>query len=91
METTLFLTLKKVYFDQIKEGSKKEEYREIKPWSDSRLIDKHYDFIEFMNGYSKGSPRMIVEYLGYYKKLMNFNGKFQEVYAIRIGEMIIAN
>lgn len=91
MEKTLFLTLKKVYFDQIKARTKKEEYREIKPWSDSRLLNKSYEFIEFVNGYSKTSPRMIVEYLGYYKKVIDFNGKRQEVYAIRIGEIIIAD
>lgn len=33
----IILTIKKKWFDMIKSGEKKEEYREIKPYYDSRL------------------------------------------------------
>ena len=67
----LVLPIKKKWFDMIKSGEKKEEYREIKPYYDSRLskychmstrdVMEHYipdnciDII-FRNGYSKNSP-----------------------------------
>lgn len=41
-------------------GAKREEYREIKPYWDTRL-SKHYDAIEFRNGYAKDAPRLLVE------------------------------
>lgn len=36
---TLTLSLKEKWFDMIKSGEKKEEYREIKPFWDKRLLD----------------------------------------------------
>lgn len=36
---TLTLPLKKEWFDMIKSGEKKEEYREIKPFWEKRLLD----------------------------------------------------
>lgn len=45
---TLTLSLKKQWFDMIKSGEKKEEYREIKPYYTSRLTildSDDYDFI----------------------------------------------
>ena len=48
---TLRLPLMRPYFDQIKEGTKVIEYREVKPYWTSRLYDKNdklrpYDHIE---------------------------------------------
>ena len=37
---TLHLTLKKKWFDMIASGEKKEEYREIKPYWVSRIVDE---------------------------------------------------
>lgn len=36
---TLTLSLKKQWFDMIKSGEKKEEYRELKPFWEKRLVD----------------------------------------------------
>lgn len=57
----LHLTLKKKWFDMIKSGEKKEEYREIKPYWINRLAGPNddcvqWDVIIFKNGYSGGSP-----------------------------------
>ena len=59
----------KKWFDEILVGTKKIEYRDIKPYWTKRLFDKYgrqkkYDFIVFKNGYSKDSPKMKVEFKG---------------------------
>lgn len=53
----LDLVLKKEWFDMIKNGNKREEYREIKPYWTKRLIDKDGNFksfthVKFRNGYT---------------------------------------
>jgi len=58
--SVLHLTLKKQWFDMIASGTKKEEYREMKPYWHKRL-NKAYDVISFRNGYSKSAPTMLVE------------------------------
>ena len=65
----LTLPIKKKWFDMIKSGEKKEEYREIKPYYDSRffrLIAKDNSIkaetvtkVKFRNGYSKNSPSVV--------------------------------
>lgn len=51
---TLHLTLKKKWFDMIASGEKKEEYREIKTYWESRLIDRgvidDVSMLEFTSG-----------------------------------------
>ena len=58
----LTLPIKKKWFDMILSGEKKEEYREIKPYYDSRFFNEWkrnnntcFDVI-FKNGYKKDSP-----------------------------------
>ncbi|WP_454974060.1 ASCH domain-containing protein [Capnocytophaga gingivalis] len=57
----LHLTLKKNWFDLILSGEKKEEYREIKPYWEKRLIGKKYDRIIFRNGYRKNAPQFTMK------------------------------
>ncbi len=63
----LILPIKKKWFDMILSGVKKEEYREIKPYYRSRLINEGFldqyglpvyypQWVLFRNGYSKQSP-----------------------------------
>jgi len=63
---TLFLTIKKKWFDEIKAGIKKIEYREFKEYWRRRLEGRQYDTVTFQNGYNADSPRITVEYLGFY-------------------------
>jgi hypothetical protein len=69
-EKILHLTLKKVWFDKIKSGEKKEEYREIKHYWIKRLYvlymvrPKDFDYVVFRNGYSKNAPTVKVEFKG---------------------------
>lgn len=65
----LILPIKKKWFDMIKSGEKKEEYREIKPYYTSRLskyniMSDYYrpiGLVLFRNGYSKNSPTLKCE------------------------------
>ena len=50
---TLHLVLKRKWFDMIKSGEKKEEYREIGDYWGKRLFGKQYDVVTFHHGYSK--------------------------------------
>lgn len=70
----LILPIKKKWFDMIIAGEKKEEYREISDYYESRFADLYYHSLEFnenalrprfnvifRNGYSKKSPSIRCE------------------------------
>ena len=57
----LYLTLKKNWFDLILSGEKKEEYREIKPYWEKRLMGKKYDRTIFRNGYGTNAPQFTIK------------------------------
>ncbi|MBP6660910.1 MAG: hypothetical protein KA174_09510 [Chitinophagales bacterium] len=90
-ENILFLTLKEPYFNQIEKRIKKYEYRNITNFFIKKL-SKKYDFILFQNGYSKQSPRLLVEFLGVEKHILkDTNSLFEsqaELFAIKLGEII---
>lgn len=55
----LTLPIKKRWFDMILSGAKKEEYRELTPYYDSRLhklCGNPFVIIRFRNGYNSTSP-----------------------------------
>lgn len=60
---TLILPIKKKWFDMISSGEKKEEYREIKPYYQTRF-DKPLTHVKFTNGYGNSVPSVTVELLG---------------------------
>ncbi|MDC7994442.1 ASCH domain-containing protein [Altibacter sp. HG106] len=74
MSNILNLTLKKKWFDLIKSGVKKEEYREVKDYWQNRLEKprtapfvirfKDFDCIRFRNGYAKDAPTFDIELKG---------------------------
>lgn len=87
----LHLTLKKEWFDMIASGQKKEEYREIKPYWNKRLLNNRYDAIQFRNGYAKDAPKMLLELNG----IMSGLGLVQwgapddvPVYILSLGEIL---
>ena len=66
----LYLTLKKKWFDMILSGEKTEEYREIKPYWEKRLMEevfggirsfKNFKSIVFTNGYGGHRPSFEIE------------------------------
>jgi len=79
-EKILHLTLLRKWFDEIVSGNKKEEYRDVKPYWDRRLLGKNYDKIYFKNGYGKNVPFMIVECKGIEKR--------NETYVIILGKIL---
>ena len=86
---TLHLTLKREWFNLIASGEKKEEYREIKGYWDTRLEGRQYSQVIFRNGYSKGSRRVIVECLGITKGIgrPEWGAPAEEVYIIKLGKI----
>lgn len=60
----LIIRIVKRYFDLIASGQKTMEYREMKDYWKKRLENKQYEFVKFINGYSKNSPELLVEYKG---------------------------
>ena len=89
---TLHLTLKKKWFELIKSGRKTEEYREIKPYWDRRLMaGKSFDTITFKNGYAKNAPTFTIEL----KEIISGLGVVQwgapeneTVYILKLGSII---
>lgn len=63
------LVLKKKWFDMILSGDKTVEYRDIKPYYNSRLelLDFRYSgygYVTFYNGYAKNRNQFTVQILG---------------------------
>lgn len=89
----LHLTLKKQWFDMIASGEKREEYREVKPYWRNRLFGKKFDAIHFRNGYSKGSPTMLVELRSVMTGLgrTDWGAPYHDVYILRLGSIIETN
>lgn len=93
----LKLTLNRKWFEMIFCNIKKEEYREIKKHWNSRLLDKEsgefrdYTHVEFTNGYSSDSPKMVVECLGIEIGTGNAYWGAEEgveYYVIKLGEIV---
>ena len=85
----LHLTLKREWFDMIASGIKKEEYRGIKEYWNTRL-NKEYDVILFRNGYNRMSPEMMVELKSIKKGTGNkdWGAPNEEVYVLELGKIL---
>lgn len=93
MSKNFNVSILKVYYDQIKEGTKTIEYREIKDYYTRKLIvdgiapgngilkAKHFDTITF---YCKGEKPMKVEWKG----LFLYPSKNPKWYAIKLGNIL---
>lgn len=78
----LHLTIYKQWFDEIREGTKTEEYRLIKPHWEKRLRNKKFDVVCFRNGFHVNSPIMYVECLGIEES------KEDKVFIIKLGKVL---
>lgn len=85
----LVLTIYKVWFEEIAQGTKTEEYREIKPFWTKRL-SRSYDVIEFRNGYRRNPPTLLIEYKGFIvKRIVHpVTKKRKPVYALLLGRIL---
>lgn len=85
---TLHLHVNFEYFDQIKDGTKKEEYRESDKWK-AKLDANNYTNIRIYRGYQKASPETVIDlpYKGYIEKTIthkHFEDKETKVCAIDV-------
>lgn len=84
MSKTLFLILKSKYFNQILNGEKTEEYREVKKYWINKF-SQQYERIIFQDGYSD-KRRIEADFLGVEKKIIqheHFGREPKEVFAIK--------
>jgi hypothetical protein len=82
--TGLHLNLRRQFFTAIAAKTKKIEYRSRTPYWRRRLEGRHYDVIQFRNGYATEAPEMLVEFLGVRKYGKGRTG----YYAIRLGRIL---
>lgn len=89
--STLTIPLKSIYFDQIKVGTKTQEFRLVTPFWARRIRFKHFDFITFTKGYpaqDDAERRLTFPWRGYEVKVIqheHFGPDPVEVFAINIG------
>ncbi|HCJ8466369.1 TPA: hypothetical protein NV714_000042 [Escherichia coli] len=92
----IIFNLKKEYFEDIKKGIKREEYRETKDFWKKRLLNKEYRYVIIKLGYpSKEETNtdkvLIFKWEGFeLKKITHkqFNNKEIEVFAIKLNTRI---
>jgi hypothetical protein len=89
----LHMTLKKKWFDMIQSGVKKEEYREMKKYWHTRLLNREYDVIRFKNGYNPDSPEFDIEFNGLESGLgiAEWGAPDYPVYIIKLGKVLSSN
>jgi hypothetical protein len=84
MASILHLNVRRKHFADIAAKTKHVETRELKPYWKNRLEGKHYDVIQFRNGYAKNAPEMLVEFRG-----LRRHGKGRNAYyAIQLGRIL---
>jgi hypothetical protein len=86
----LHLTVTKKWFDILFSGEKKEEYRGIKPYWETRLQNGRYAAVTFRNGYSGDSPVVTRELLSIERGVGRVEWgapKGREVFIIKLGEV----
>lgn len=93
MTKVLRLPVKAEYFNQIKVGTKTEEYREVKEYWGKRIV-KEWEEVWITLGYPSSSEQVKIikfKWTGYeIKKITHkeFGNKEVEVYAIKLEERI---
>lgn len=93
----LHLSVKAVYFNQIKDGTKTHEFREITKYWEKRLINRKYDEIHIKLGYPKASDSsriLIRPWKGFERQGIiheHFNNEFKNVFAIIVNDNAKAN
>lgn len=91
----LTLNLKKKYFEEIKQGIKKEEYRLCTPFWKKRILGKKFEKVIIKLGYPKNSEKekiIIFDWNGFeVKKIIheNFGELPVEVFSIPLEKLSI--
>lgn len=90
MERALTIPVKGIYFDQIKAGTKLEEYRLVTDYWRARLFGKEYDVVVLTRGYphkDAADRRLRRKFEGWQIKTIthpHFGSKPVEVFAIDV-------
>ena len=84
MKSILHLNLHREWFAAIANKTKRIEYRSQTPYWRRRLEGRHYDVIQFRNGYATKAPEMLVEFCG----LRRYGKGRNAYYAIRLGRIL---
>lgn len=89
-ERVLTIPVKGIYFDQVKAGTKLEEYREITDYWRKRITGRVYDRIVLTRGYPKADDaerRLTLKWRGYKLKRIthpHFGPEPVDVFAIDV-------
>lgn len=92
---SIYLTLKREWYDLILSGAKTTEYREDKPYWRKRLMTQEGEFIKFeqgiffRNGYNPKSPLMKVKHVESKFMICPLNGYI--LYGKRVIGIVIKN
>lgn len=84
MRSVLHLNIQRRWFAAIAARTKRIEYRAQAPYWKTRLEGRHYDLIQFRNGYSTKAPEMLVEF----RELRCYGKSRNAYYAIRLGRIL---
>ena len=95
MSDTLQLTLKRDWFLLMLSGKKKIEIRKPSEWIKSRLENRDYRSIRFINGYGNDKPYFVCKYESYEiatkRQLLTFDDKEVKIevgdYLLYLGEI----
>jgi len=82
--SVLHLNLHREFFAAIVAKTKRIEYRDQTPYWKQRLENRHYDVIQFRNGYATKAPEMLVEFRG----LRRYGVRRKAYYAIQLGRIL---
>lgn len=85
----LDLPLKKQWYQMIESGEKREEYREIKPYWQKRLIGKNFTHVRFRYGYTDRCMMFAIESVAIGNGRPVWGAPYnQQVFIIKIGQKI---
>ena len=97
MSDTLVLSVRKKWFDLIKSGEKKEEYRDLTEYWKKRFgfkagYYKNHKYVEFRNGYGKNVPKFKIELKNIQiqypqKKWIDETIKFDNCFVLQLGDI----
>lgn len=92
----LVLPVKRIYFEQMRDGAKLAEYRRTTPFWTKRLVGREYDSVIITLGYPKrGDPErtLVFPWRGYSVQTIthpHFGDHPVEVFAIAVGDQATA-
>ena len=88
MEKTLYLPLKKEWYEMIESGVKTEEYRECKPYWCKRLIGQNFTRIKFSYGYTDRTMTFKFDGMAIGKGNKEWGAPDNDVFIIRLGDRV---